>query len=111
MNDTTENRSSAISKPPNILDEWNGYPEFFSFSQALEISRKYLLLQTLILQKKVAGCPWKLQIWGANLPVFGSFYSNTLDSPDLHGLGLEGLILNYTNVEYAVAIYYPTLRI
>ena len=61
MNDTTENRSSAISKPPNILDEWNGYPEFFSFSQALEISRKYLLLQTLIiiLQKKVAGWPLK----------------------------------------------------
>ena len=48
----------AIRKPPNILDEWNGYPKvFFSFSQALEISRQYLLLRTVILQNTVAGCP------------------------------------------------------
>ena len=40
-----------------ILDEWNGYPESFSFSQVLEISRQYLLLRTVILRKKVAGCP------------------------------------------------------
>ena len=47
-------------KCPNILDEWNGYPESLSFSQALEISRQYLLLRTVILQKKVAGCPCKI---------------------------------------------------
>ena len=29
---------TGIRNPPNILDEWNGYPEIFSFSQA--------------------GCPW-----------------------------------------------------
>ena len=40
-----------------FLDEWNGYPEIFSFSQALEISREYLLLLTVILLKHVAGCP------------------------------------------------------
>ena len=34
-----------------------GYPEIFSFSQALEISRQYVLLQTVILQNIVAGCP------------------------------------------------------
>ena len=39
-------------KPPNILDEWNGYPEIFSFSQALEISKQYVLLRTVILKKK-----------------------------------------------------------
>ena len=47
MNNTTsENRGLAITKPPNILDLWNGYPEIFSFSQTLEISRQYLLLFT-----------------------------------------------------------------
>ena len=39
-------------KPPNILDEWNGYPKIFSFSQALEISRQYVVLRTVILKKK-----------------------------------------------------------
>ena len=29
----------------------------FSFSQALEISTQYLLLRTVILLEKVAGCP------------------------------------------------------
>ena len=63
MNNTTsENLSWAIAKPPNILDVWNGYPEIFSFSQALEISRQYFLLRTVILQKKFAGCPWKMKI-------------------------------------------------
>ena len=33
-----------------------GYPEMFSFSQALEISRQYLLLRTVSLQSIVAGC-------------------------------------------------------
>ena len=37
-------------KPPNILDEWNGYPEIFSFSQALEIFKQYVLLRTVILK-------------------------------------------------------------
>ena len=46
-----------MRKPTNILDEWNGYPEIFSFSQSLEFSRQYLLLRTVILQKKVAGWP------------------------------------------------------
>ena len=32
-------------KTPNVLDEWNGYPGFFSLSRALEISRQYLLLR------------------------------------------------------------------
>ena len=55
-NTTSENRTYAIRKPSNILDEWNSYPEIFSFSQALEISRQYLLLRTVILhrQKKKA---------------------------------------------------------
>ena len=44
-----------MRKPTNILDEWNGYPEIFSFSQSLEFSRQYLLLRTVILQKKFAG--------------------------------------------------------
>ena len=40
-----------------MSDEWNGYPERFSFSQALEISRQYLLLRTVILQKKSRWVP------------------------------------------------------
>ena len=62
MNNTTsENRKKAIRKPPTILDERNGYPEIFSFSQALEISKQYLPLGTVILQKK---CHWvPLKIW------------------------------------------------
>ena len=43
-NTTFENRSYAARKPPNILDEWNGCPEIFSFFKALEITRQYLLL-------------------------------------------------------------------
>ena len=31
--------------------------EFFSLSRALEICSQYLLLRTVILQKKVVGCP------------------------------------------------------
>ena len=50
-----------MTQPPNILDVWNGYREIFSFSQALEISRQYLLLRTVILQKKslAMGAPKK----------------------------------------------------
>ena len=43
-------------KPSNILDQWIGYPKILGFSQALEISGQYLLLRTVILQKKVSGC-------------------------------------------------------
>ena len=58
MNNTTsENHSLEFRNPPNILDEWNGHPAMFSFSKALEISRQYLLLQTVILQKKSLGVP------------------------------------------------------
>ena len=35
-NTNSENRRQAFRKPLNILDEWNGYPEIFTFSQALE---------------------------------------------------------------------------
>ena len=66
-NTTSETRSKAIRKPPNILDGWNGYPEMFSFSQALEISRQYLLFRTVILQKKVAGCPCKKRVFLSSL--------------------------------------------
>ena len=58
MNNTTsENSSYAIRKPPDILDQWNGYPEIFSFSQALAVSRQYLLLRTVILLKKSRWVP------------------------------------------------------
>ena len=56
-NTTSETRSKAIRKPPNILDEWNSYPEIFSFFQDLELSKQYSLFRTVILQKEVAGCP------------------------------------------------------
>ena len=61
MNNTneSENHSQAITKPPNILDILNGYPEIFSFSQALESARQYLLLRTVILQKKNRWVPLK----------------------------------------------------
>ena len=36
---------------------WSGYPEIFSFSQALEMFRQYLLFQTVILQKKSRWVP------------------------------------------------------
>ena len=35
----------------NMLDEWNGYPEHFRVSGALEISRQWLLLPTIISQE------------------------------------------------------------
>ena len=35
-----------------LLSRTVGYPEIFSFSQALVIYRQYLLLRTVILQKK-----------------------------------------------------------
>ena len=56
-NITSGNVVKLIRNPPNVFDEWNGYPEIFSFAQASEISRQYLLLRTVILEKNVAGCP------------------------------------------------------
>ena len=38
---------------PNILDEWNGYPEHFRLSGTLEISRRCLLLRTIISQELI----------------------------------------------------------
>ena len=52
------NRRQVGRKTPNILDEWKGYPDIFSPSRTLEISRQYLLLRTATSQtKKVVGCP------------------------------------------------------
>ena len=40
-----------------MLDEWNGCPEFFSLSRALEIFRQHFLLRKVIifLKKKSLG--------------------------------------------------------
>ena len=46
-----------MRKPSNILDEWNGYLEIFSFSQALEISRQYCFFQQLFYSMKSLGAP------------------------------------------------------
>ena len=56
-NSAPKNRRLGRRKTPNILDEWNCYLEMFSLSEALEISRQYLLLVRVILQKNVIGCP------------------------------------------------------
>ena len=56
-NTTSEKRVKLIRNPPNVFDEWNCYPEIFSFAQASEISRKYLLLRTVILEKTSLGAP------------------------------------------------------
>ena len=66
-----------------MLDEWNGCPEFFSLSRALEIFRQHLLLQKVIifLKKKSLGAPellnWvnlrlhvALSSWVLKLPIF-----------------------------------------
>ena len=52
---TSENRGKLFSS--KIVHEWNGHLEIFSLPQAIEISRKSLLLLTDILQKTVVGCP------------------------------------------------------
>ena len=57
-NPTPKIVGKLIEKIPNILDEWKGYPEMFSFTFSIAISRLYLLLQTDILQKTVVGHPW-----------------------------------------------------
>ena len=56
-NSASKSRRLGRRKTPNILDEWNGYLEMFSLSEALEISRQYLLLLRVILQENVIGCP------------------------------------------------------
>ena len=45
-----------IRQASKLLDEWNGHPEIFSLRQALENSKKFLLLRKDILQKTVVGC-------------------------------------------------------
>ena len=48
----------SLRKPPNILDEWDGYPEIFKFSHALEISRQYICsFEQLFYRKKSLGAP------------------------------------------------------
>ena len=69
------NRSWTIRKPPNILDEWNGYPEIFSLCQALEISRQYLPPRTDTLQNIVAECPC---LWSASNIQLNDFTSKVL---------------------------------
>ena len=49
-----------------MLADWNGYPDVFSLSRTLEISRQYLLLRAVILQKKVIGWPWPALSWLAS---------------------------------------------
>ena len=38
-NTTSENRREVIKKTLNVLDDWNGFPETFSLSRVLELSR------------------------------------------------------------------------
>ena len=51
------------------------FPEICTYCQALEISRQYLFLRTVILQKKVAGCPcvnsdvFLIKRWAASDPI------------------------------------------
>ena len=59
-NTTSENTREVDTKPPKILVEFNGYPEMFSLSGAVESFRRYLLIRTDILKKTVDGCPWVL---------------------------------------------------
>ena len=42
-NPTPKIVGKLIEKIPNILDEWKGYPEMFSFTFSIAISRLYLL--------------------------------------------------------------------
>ena len=48
----------SLRKPPNILDEWDGYPKIFKVSRALEISRQYICsFEQLFYRKKSLGAP------------------------------------------------------
>ena len=44
-------RLTQLPKIVVKLLKWNGYPEIFRFSQALEISRQYLFLRTVVKKK------------------------------------------------------------
>ena len=52
-NPTPKIIGKLIEKVTNILDEWKSYPQIFSFTLRIEISRLYLLHRTDILQKIV----------------------------------------------------------
>ena len=56
-NTTSENAREVDTKTSEVLVECDGYPEMFSLSGAVEISRRCLLIRTDILQKTVVGCP------------------------------------------------------
>ena len=45
-----------------MLNKQNGYQEMLSLSQPLETFGQYLLPRTVMLQKKVVGCPWKIKL-------------------------------------------------
>lgn len=72
-NPTPKILGKLIEKIPNILDEWKGYPEMFSFTFSIAISRLYLLLQTDILQKLSLGAPGIIS--RAFCPNFNTFQS------------------------------------
>ena len=72
-NPTPKILGKLIEKIPNILDEWKGYSEMFSFTFSIAISRLYLLLQTDILQKLSLGAPGIIS--HAFCPNFNTFQS------------------------------------
>lgn len=52
-NPTPKIIGKLIEKITNILDEWKDYPEIFSFTFSIDISRLYLLVRRDIFQKAV----------------------------------------------------------
>ena len=73
-----------------MLDEWNGCPEFFSLSRALEIFRQHLLLQKVIifLKRKSLGAPELLNWVNLRLHVALSLSSWLLKLPILAVLAM-----------------------
>ena len=60
LNTTSENRSKlfSIRKPPNILDEWNGYPESFSLFSSFRIFKViFFPSNSYFTEKKSLGAP------------------------------------------------------
>ena len=55
----TKKKTLLAHKRRSVTSQFCEIPEIFSFSQALEISKQYLLLGTVILQKKLQGVPDK----------------------------------------------------
>ena len=62
-NYTSENRREFIRQASKIVHEWNVNVGIFSYPQAKENSRQYLLLRTDILQKTVVGCPCRFSAY------------------------------------------------